>query len=823
MNINFNFDESLIEDIAARFDLRAPNKAALAALVKSIASNEQAPQGVSEYVADLATGVGKTYLMAALIDYAAYQGVKHILIVTPGSTIQEKTLANFDQASKKYVPGADHLPLIITPENFRSASVGTVLHDPTKLKVFVFNVQQLIRPTQKASRRTRDIDENIGSGLYQHLTDAPDLLVIADEFHTYRHQAKSFSAALRDLSPFVLVGLTATPEPADYKNVVFQYTLGEAIADEYVKTPVIVYREDGTKDERTQLLDACHLLKVKEKLYETYCEGRTQDNQVRPALFVVCESIEHASKVGQTLASEEFIGNPSEVLEITSESSDVALQALEDVESPSSPIRAIVSVNKLKEGWDVKNISVIVALRKLASETLTEQILGRGLRLPFGSLTGVPGIDQVDLVAHDSYRQLLAQKDILVQRIQAPATEVPVDASGAAVTPALTRSLIEDVLEPNNTPDTISSRTPVNQTPNPVDVAGSLPDTEILVFREQGTPVDAEVPTPYFKVDDAPTIRFPLWEKKTEPSIFTFSRVSNDEAFLAGRQFSVDTPSIIARDAVIAERVGQDVTVTIRQAETATAAPTLFPVDDIVAELTTAVLRLREVPRDVSAVNGVQRVVKSFLEGAGVTGENTNKFPWSPTRSMQARDGIRKFVTEKIQAMPSTVKHSFRLVEIPVEPEAVKESEVRNFNPHDSASHTWLNGWANSIMPIARFDAETTEWEIAKILNRDTQVKWWQRIYTNGPAHIPTESGRYFPDFIVIDSEDVLWVVEGKSDTHARTDEVQTKKQAAEMWAREVRDAGTYGTWRYLFVTESDIARSGRSWQGLVSQCRPEM
>ena len=54
------------------------------------------------------------------------------------------------------------------------------------------------------------------------------------------------------------------------------------------------------------------------------------------------------------------------------------------MEDPDSPIRAVVSVDKLKEGWDVKNIGVIVALRRLASQALTEQILGRGLRLPYG-------------------------------------------------------------------------------------------------------------------------------------------------------------------------------------------------------------------------------------------------------------------------------------------------------------------------------------------------------------------------------------------------------------------------------------------------------
>lgn len=42
------------------------------------------------------------------------------------------------------------------------------------------------------------------------------------------------------------------------------------------------------------------------------------------------------------------------------------------------------SVNKFKEGWDVKNIAVVVTLRAMASEVLTQQTMGRGLRPPFG-------------------------------------------------------------------------------------------------------------------------------------------------------------------------------------------------------------------------------------------------------------------------------------------------------------------------------------------------------------------------------------------------------------------------------------------------------
>jgi type III restriction enzyme len=47
---------------------------------------------------------------------------------------------------------------------------------------------------------------------------------------------------------------------------------------------------------------------------------------------------------------------------------------------PGEYVRAIVSVNMLSEGWDVKSVTHILGLRAFGSPLLTEQIIGRGLR-----------------------------------------------------------------------------------------------------------------------------------------------------------------------------------------------------------------------------------------------------------------------------------------------------------------------------------------------------------------------------------------------------------------------------------------------------------
>lgn len=839
------FDEVLIEEIAARFDLREPNKRALAALVQRIAD---ADGDFTELVADLATGVGKTFLMSSLIDYLAAQGARHVLVVTPGSQIQAKTLANFDAASAKYVAGAEMTPFVVTPENFRAANVGAALRDPNRLKVFVFNVQQLIRPTDKASRKTREPDETLGEALYSYLEDAEDLFIIADEHHVYREKAKAFSDAIRKLHPVALVGLTATPDKADHAKVVFQYTLGEAIADGHVKIPVIVYRKDGTKDERTQLRDACQLLGHKGAAYKVYREVNPGGATVKPCLFVVCQSIDHAAEVGQILAQPGYIGDGSAVLEITSQSSDEALEALARVEDPESPIRAIVSVNMLREGWDVKNIAVIVALRRLASQTLTEQILGRGLRLPFGQRTGVPTVDQVDLVAHDSYQQLLDQKDVLRQRIQLPPSAIEVDATGAATTTVVDQTQplpdgpVVGFITGTDQMSGDHSGAPVWE-PEPLGFSRSAPagaeaseglgvDASTFGGHADESPFELQVqettarlntsaPAPVVRVEDSPTITFPRRESRLRPASFSLSDVPDGDAQAAGAHFLTEVKTFLFRDALEAERVGDDVTIRRRVQAREEAQQELVGLDTVEAELVSAILTQREVPAERASKNAARRLVKAFLKGAGAS-EAGETATWGQKRREAAVEGMTCMIRDHIRKVRHEQEYVFESVQIPLEPVTMPGDVLDAYDETHFRRDATYGGWRRNIMPIATFDAGTTEWELAKLMDQDDDIAWWVRIYTNGQAYIPMTTGRYYPDFIVVDAHGTHWLIEAKADRHVRDIDVIAKRQAAETWARFVRDDGGHGTWRYLFVTESDIRRAAGSWANLVRNINPE-
>ena len=127
----------------------------------------------------------------------------------------------------------------------------------------------------------------------------------------------------------------------------------------------------------------------------------------------MCENTLAADEAGDYLRQlPDFAGDRLLVIhtnrsgEITKDDLDLARRAARDVDGPDSRIRCIVSVLMLREGWDVRNVCVIVTLRALtaANKILPEQALGRGLRrmTPPGS-----GFDErVVVIEHEAFRNL---------------------------------------------------------------------------------------------------------------------------------------------------------------------------------------------------------------------------------------------------------------------------------------------------------------------------------------------------------------------------------------------------------------------------------
>jgi type III restriction enzyme len=69
--------------------------------------------------------------------------------------------------------------------------------------------------------------------------------------------------------------------------------------------------------------------------------------------------------------------------ELREEELTTARRRLDRIDDNNDPLNVVISVLMLREGFDRKNISVIVVLRATEADLLLEQLVGRGLRLMF--------------------------------------------------------------------------------------------------------------------------------------------------------------------------------------------------------------------------------------------------------------------------------------------------------------------------------------------------------------------------------------------------------------------------------------------------------
>lgn len=372
----------------------------------------------------LATGVGKTRLMGAFITYLyTNHDVKNYLVVAPNTTIFEKLKLDLGaQGTNKYVFNSigcfNGSPRIITDDNY--AYYKKDLFN-SEVNIFIYNISKF----DKDNTKMKSFNENLGMSFYDTLAEIKDLVIIMDESHHYR--AEKGMSAINELKPIIGLELTATPvvnvksKQVPFKNVVYEYPLSKAIRDGYTRVPYAVTRSDidlynfgDEATDRLMLSDGliCHEL-IKEKL-KAYCNIHNLPI-VKPFMLVVCKDTEHASIIEKYIKSDDFAGGQykNKTIIINSKMSGAETEAntklLLSVEQNDNPIEIVIHVNMLKEGWDVNNLYTIVPLRTASSKILREQMVGRGLRLPFGKRTGEKEIDSVMLTAHDKFKEIIEE------------------------------------------------------------------------------------------------------------------------------------------------------------------------------------------------------------------------------------------------------------------------------------------------------------------------------------------------------------------------------------------------------------------------------
>lgn len=371
---------------------------------------------------DMATGIGKTRLMGAAIYYLyKTKGYKHFFILAPGNTIYDKLRKEANPAHPKYIfKGLEAemgRPKVYDGENYvrypaRFVQGEIEIEKTSEIQLFIFNIGKIFNSKTDTTFKFHKYQETLGSSFADVLAKFDDLVICMDEAH--RYYAPASMKAISYLKP--ILGLEFTATPKSHSNVIYSYDLAKG-AGKYLKIPVVMGRTNtggySAEDiEEMKIRDGLTLHENRKKVVYQYCLDNNLD-YVKPIVLIACKDTEHAKKIRAMIDSDSFNNGRyrGKVIEIHSnmkgEETEENIRKLLSIESAQNPVEIVLHVYKLKEGWDVNNLFTIIPLNAAKSDILALQTIGRGLRLPFGVITGNEAIDTLDIVAHDHYREIV--------------------------------------------------------------------------------------------------------------------------------------------------------------------------------------------------------------------------------------------------------------------------------------------------------------------------------------------------------------------------------------------------------------------------------
>jgi len=848
---------AILADVADRIDWTGEQdaEALLAEISAAYRSVESFERDFPSMCFALATGVGKTRLMGAFIAYLFLtRRSRNFFVLAPNTTIYDKLIEDFSRpSSRKYVfPGIGELaqnpPTIVTGENWELARGGLGLAD---VVINIFNVDKI----NKEKGRIRSFRETLGESYFDHLAAQRDLVMLMDEAHRYR--AKAAANAVYELKPRLGLELTATPKAVGtnkpFRNVIYRYGLGEAMADGFVKEPAVATRanfqaagHDEKQLERIMLEDGITYHEQVRIELELHAR-QTGADLVHPFMLVVANKTEHASELRALIESDEFFGGRyrGRVAEVhsnlTGEESNEAMARLVGLEDDAAT-DIVIHVNKLKEGWDVNNLFTIVPLRASASDILTEQTLGRGLRLPYGKRTGNEMIDTLTVIAHKRFDEIIAEakKDGSLIAMKTVTIGVggdiePGQREVLIVYPANEGALTGKVAEAASTPGYVP--------PSAEAAAVASTTLELIRARYESTP------------GGLADLRKPEVQERIAAEVKAATIAAQPQGELAGMVPNLDVGALVAQVAAsVADNTIEIPEIVVLPSRavhfwyedfdlTGLQAIALRPTGDtlLVRNLRTDAQRELARPLDGPKESRPENyIVRHLIARPEIDYDSQADLLYK--LAGQVIERLRAYLDDARDVEAVALEHGRRLADLIFEQmkghyrESAAEyraRRVRSFRllkpqqfAYDpvrvrpltepaaplSSTPSWLfAGGDKTPYPLNRFHSDP-ERRFAAMLESmafSGVVRWLRP--AAGQFDIEYQGGRrYNPDF-VIECTDVKLIVEVKAQNELQDAEVLEKARAARAWvghANEFAEQGDGKRWRYVLLGEQQVSQS---------------
>ena len=382
------------------------------------------------------TGGGKTLIAAHAVGEVAkhlgHQDRPLCLWVTPSTTIRDQTLKGLRDREHPYHAGLREglggtQIEVLTIEEALSANRAMVSGSAV---IVVTTIQSYRIRNDKGERdeATRKVYDDDGY-LMDHFTNLPAWvreslaepngdnggnggrvalslanvmklrgpIVIMDEAHNARTRV-SFDSLAR-FGPLAVLELTATPQQdhdpdkdAYASNVLHAVSAVQLQREGMVKLPVELESRDNWLDVLALTVQRRTQLEQRARAWGQQSGGR----YIRPIALIQAQP---RSKTKETHTVERIksalvgqLNIPEDRIRIATGDTDEL--GAEDLAARDCPVEYVITVDKLREGWDCPFAYVLGSVGNVATETAVEQLLGRVLRMPHATPTGVPELDR---------------------------------------------------------------------------------------------------------------------------------------------------------------------------------------------------------------------------------------------------------------------------------------------------------------------------------------------------------------------------------------------------------------------------------------------
>lgn len=232
------------------------------------------------------------------------------------------------------------------------------------------NLSEIIKQYYQSISKVKGADEYSLMNLIYHLRP----VAIIDESHNFESNLRM--DMLNSLHPRFILDLTATPR--DKSNVISFVNAARLKKANMVKLPVIVYNLNSA----TEVLFSA--VKLQENLEKKAVEEEKKGGKyIRPIVLLQAQPKSKDDSITFEQIKKKLLSwnIPENQIKIKTANVDEIKNI--NLMDRDCPVRFIITVNALKEGWDCPFAYILASLANKTSRIDVEQILGRILRQPY--------------------------------------------------------------------------------------------------------------------------------------------------------------------------------------------------------------------------------------------------------------------------------------------------------------------------------------------------------------------------------------------------------------------------------------------------------